>query len=105
MRNHHHATGISLRHASANNSGRGRVDVDVPLISIILISLVDSSAVSSFDRCPELEERSRIFPGGFLKSCHCEYQYHEQGNGGETLRAAPRIVLPSDRLLHSSGNP
>jgi hypothetical protein len=40
----------------------------VPLISIIRISLVDSNAVKSFDRCPELDERSRIFPGGFLRS-------------------------------------
>jgi hypothetical protein len=41
---------------------------DVPLMSIIRISLVDSSAVKSLDRCPELDERSRIFPGGFLRS-------------------------------------
>ena len=41
---------------------------NIPLISIMRISFVDSRVVNSFVRCPELEERSRILEGGFRRS-------------------------------------
>lgn len=60
--------GFLCRNSNLRSSGLEEEGADVPLISIILISLVDSSVVKSFVRCPELDERSRILEGGFRRS-------------------------------------